>query len=195
VKGRAKKGKPRGARERELLKEGQAQLRRLRDEVEALRHGVPLVMIRGEAARAIAAQPDFWQRLQELPGASISARLLAYRIAQAHSVRRRLLMTVSELRTAPTPDLHLAETGIDRARRAFELLEVFVPRRICNEEIGDAMEVIHRMVSTGRPRWMIRLKIVTTYFWVLTHSGLDYAIKLAGAARRLTRGRGGRRGS
>jgi hypothetical protein len=194
VTGRTKKGTPRRARERALIKEGQEQLRKLRAEVEALRHRVPLIMRRGEAVRAIAEQPEIWHKLQELRGASVSARLLAYRIAQVHGVRRRLMMTVSELSTVPPPDGCLGQPALERAKQAFELLEAFVPKRICNEEIGDAMEVIHRMVYHGRPRWMVRLKVATTYFWVITHAVLDYAIKLAGAARKHTRRGGGKRG-
>jgi hypothetical protein len=55
------------------------------------------------------------------------------------------------------------------------------------------MEVIHRMVHAGKPQWMIRVKIATTFFWVITHAMLDYAIKLATAVRAITRRRGGGR--
>jgi hypothetical protein len=78
-----------------------------------------------------------------------------------------------------------ASTTMRRAKKAFDLLEALVPQRIANEEIGDALELIHRWVKARRPKWMIYLKVATTFFWVLTHSVLDWIIKAGGAAKLL----------
>jgi hypothetical protein len=76
--------------------------------------------------------------------------------------------------------------SLQRAERAFDALSALVPKRICNEEIGDALEDIHRMVAAKRPRWMISVKITSTFFWVLTHALWDYIIKVAGAVKAVT---------
>lgn len=57
-----------------------------------------------------------------------------------------------------------------RASRALGLIELLVPKRIADEEIGDAMEVIVRMVDHGQPAWRVYLKVASTVFWVLLHT-------------------------
>jgi hypothetical protein len=74
-------------------------------------------------------------------------------------------------------------SGVRRAEKAFALLEAIFPKRICNEEIGDAMEVIHKLVAAKHPKWMIYAKVASTFFWVSTHAVLDYIITVAGAVK------------
>ena len=54
-----------------------------------------------------------------------------------------------------------------RATRALEWVELLTPRQIADEQVGDALEVIHRLVAMGRPSWHIYLKVAATIFWVL----------------------------
>lgn len=53
------------------------------------------------------------------------------------------------------------------ASRALGFVELLVPKRIANEELGDAAETILRLVEQRRPQWQVYLKVVTTIFWVL----------------------------
>ena len=188
---KSRKRAPRSQREVEaLIKEGQAQLRRILEEIHALRMGVPLVMTRESARRALSRSPDFWQGLQELKGSGRRAQALARHITQAAGVRRRLMQKASKLITGPPTELFPEEQQvIEQARKALDLLEALVPRRIANEEIGDAQEYIHRMVAAHRPRWMIYLKVVTTYFWILTHSLAAAITRAADAVRSLSGGK------
>jgi hypothetical protein len=57
------------------------------------------------------------------------------------------------------------EKEMEMANRAFELLESILPKRLCKEDLGDALELIARLVELRRPRWQVYLKIGTTVFW------------------------------
>jgi hypothetical protein len=76
------------------------------------------------------------------------------------------------------------------AAYAFDALSMLVPKRISNEEIGDAMEQVQAMVLARRPRWFIYMKIVTTFFWVFVHTLLHYAAQVAGIIGKATGGKG-----
>ncbi len=54
-----------------------------------------------------------------------------------------------------------------RHQRAFRWLAILTPKRVWNEDVGDALEVIAAMEREGCSRLQVRLKIVSTYFWVL----------------------------
>lgn len=58
---------------------------------------------------------------------------------------------------------------------ALQVVALLVPRRVCEEEIGDALELIQRLQALGAPRWQIRLKIASTVFWVLVN-GVRYIV-------------------
>lgn len=66
-------------------------------------------------------------------------------------------------------------TTVRQAEYWLDLLSALVPKRIANEEIGDALEAIHRMVKAKRPKWFIYLKVATTCFWVGVHTVMHYA--------------------
>ncbi len=185
MRGRSRKRPPKSPHEvAALIKEGQEQLRRILDEIHALRVGVPLVMTRESAWRALSTGGDFWEGLQELKGGGRDAQVLARHLTQAARIRRRLMQKVSEQITGPPAELFSEEQQvIEQARKALDLLEALVPRRIANEEIGDAQEYIHRMVEARRPRWMIYVKVATTFFWTLTHSVLESLTRVASAMR------------
>lgn len=63
------------------------------------------------------------------------------------------------------------ETSLTKAEsgpaRAFAWLAIFTPRRIWNEDVGDAIETIYAMERAGCSRFKIRFEIVKTYFWVI----------------------------
>jgi len=52
----------------------------------------------------------------------------------------------------------------------FDFVSLLVPRRLANEELGDALEVINREIAKRRPRWRIWLKVGTTLFWITINS-------------------------
>lgn len=58
-----------------------------------------------------------------------------------------------------------------------------VPPRIANEEIGDAMEVIHKMVNDQRSAWSIYLKVARAVFWVSVHTVQHHAWKFLGIVK------------
>ena len=52
-------------------------------------------------------------------------------------------------------------------------IEALVPKRIRNEEIGDALQDLHDMITDPNRRhvrWAVRWKIVSTWFWLLWHA-------------------------
>ncbi len=59
------------------------------------------------------------------------------------------------------------QKSLMRVSRALGVVELLVPRRIANEELGDAMEVIVRLVKQRRPSWQVCLKVATTVCWVV----------------------------
>jgi Fe2+ transport system protein B len=187
VASKSQRRAPKSPREAEaLIQEGQAQLKRILEEIDALLYGAPLVMTGESARRALAKGAACWQGLQELQRSGRQAQALARHITQAAEVRRRLMQKASKQITgSPKRLLPEEEHIIERASKALELLEALVPRRIANEEIGDAQEFIHRMASAHRPGWMIYLKVVTTYFWILTHAVAAAITRAADAVRSL----------
>ncbi|PTL82157.1 hypothetical protein [Vitiosangium sp. GDMCC 1.1324] len=78
---------------------------------------------------------------------------------------------------AKSPDLPelLLET-----LRLFDAVGAHIPRRISDEELGDALEAIHKMVQEGQPRWRIQVRILSTLFWVSAHSVQDCVHELVG---------------
>jgi hypothetical protein len=53
-----------------------------------------------------------------------------------------------------------------RVARTFDRVELFVPKRVAYEEIGDALEVIARRLQNGCPVWQAYVKMVTTLVWI-----------------------------
>jgi hypothetical protein len=51
--------------------------------------------------------------------------------------------------------------------RAFDWLAILTPKRIWNEDVGDAIETITAMERAGCSRFKLRAKVASTYFWVL----------------------------
>ncbi|NPC70034.1 hypothetical protein HPP05_09795 [Corallococcus exiguus] len=69
--------------------------------------------------------------------------------------------------------------SIERSRTTLNILSALVPKRVSNEEIGDALEFIARMEKERRSKWLVHLKVATTWFWVTIHTFLHYAERIA----------------
>jgi hypothetical protein len=67
------------------------------------------------------------------------------------------------------------------AARIFESLGAHIPKRVSDEELGDALEALHRMVKEGQPRWKLHARLLSTLFWASAHAVQDYLHHVAGA--------------
>jgi hypothetical protein len=76
---------------------------------------------------------------------------------------RRPLTVASEVSTQQARTLQ-------RAHRALGFIELLVPTQIADEELGDAMEIIVRLVEQSRPPWLIYLRVVTMMVWVVLNA-------------------------
>ena len=54
-----------------------------------------------------------------------------------------------------------------RPARTFSWLAILTPRRIWNEDVGDALETIEAMRRAKCSKLQVQAKIISTYFWVL----------------------------
>jgi len=81
-------------------------------------------------------------------------------------------------------ELERRERALNRAAArvatVFDLIELLVPRRIADEEIGDALELIGRLAAEGRPRWQIYLKAASATFFVLLNAVREVSSSLLG---------------
>ncbi|HZH17128.1 MAG TPA: hypothetical protein VE057_22420 [Archangium sp.] len=55
--------------------------------------------------------------------------------------------------------------------------------RVSNEELGDALELLHKLVGAGVPAWMLYAQAGVSAFWALVHSVQDAALRLTGKPR------------
>ena len=63
--------------------------------------------------------------------------------------------------------------ALQRAANALDWIELIFPRRIANEEIGDAREIMARIAadsSCSNPSLKMGVKALTTVFWVVVNS-------------------------
>jgi hypothetical protein len=74
---------------------------------------------------------------------------------------------------------HASKT-LDQACALLDSVELLVPPRIRDEELGDAREIVYRLVREGAPRWKIFLKVATTFFWVGVNTIREVIAGLAG---------------
>ncbi len=63
-----------------------------------------------------------------------------------------------------SPSHHPATQG--RVSSVFSFFSIIAPKAIYEEEVGDAEEVINRMIEIGKPEFRIWFKVVSTIFWV-----------------------------
>ncbi|HEX8434437.1 hypothetical protein [Archangium sp.] len=97
------------------------------------------------------------------------------------SVFTEALVPVQRLPPVPPPE---PSSVVVRAQRTFDRLGMYVPARIANEQMGDALELIHTLVREGAPKWKVRAKVASTTFWVLAHTGLELVLRVAGAVKK-----------
>lgn len=71
---------------------------------------------------------------------------------------------------------------IRRSINVLDSLSLLVPRRLAEEEIGDALERVRNLVRLGRPRWHVWLKVATTVFWVCLNSLREITSAVRGRA-------------
>jgi hypothetical protein len=64
--------------------------------------------------------------------------------------------------------------------RAFDWLSLAVPKRIAQEDIGDALELIGNLRTDGASPWMIWLKVISTFCWVAMNSVREVTSALLG---------------
>jgi len=55
--------------------------------------------------------------------------------------------------------------------------------RVANEELGDALELIHKLAGVGVPAWMLYAQAGVSAFWALVHTVQDAALRLTGRQR------------
>jgi hypothetical protein len=85
--------------------------------------------------------------------------------------------TVEPAALAKTPDL----SGLLlKALRLFDTIGAHIPERISDEELGDALEALHKMVQEGQPKWKIQARILSTLCWVSAHSVQDCVHEFVG---------------
>jgi hypothetical protein len=83
------------------------------------------------------------------------------------ALRRSIAELEAEDAAAPATVAPAIDSQWEQSGRAFSWLAILTPTRIWNEDVGDALETIHAMERAGCSRFQIRVKIVTTYLWVL----------------------------
>jgi hypothetical protein len=70
--------------------------------------------------------------------------------------------------------------ALDRGDRALGFISLVLPARIRNEDIGDAMEVLHRLKMEKKPAWQVYLKLVSTILWVMWATIIEVEHALVG---------------
>ncbi|MGK4001117.1 hypothetical protein WMF31_00730 [Sorangium sp. So ce1036] len=89
----------------------------------------------------------------------------------------------SWLQVLPTGHAEVAERSMLRVECAFRFVALFLPKRLVDEEIGDAVEEISLQLQRSPARWPVYLKIVTTVFWVMVHA-IGYLVSQLKGVRR-----------
>lgn len=69
---------------------------------------------------------------------------------------------------------------LERIGKVFSIAETLVPKRIANEQLGDALEQIHRYVAEGRPKWYAYIKAISSLFWLMIHAIGEISSSLQG---------------
>jgi hypothetical protein len=124
-------------------------------------------------------ETGLWIRPVDLSPGPMLSRLSLLR---AH---RRVLRQAQKHETQPRRREHLSlileltdrQVAIEQARSTFRLSELLpLPKRLRDEEIGDAMEVINKIAADqtcpNRGRKIV-LKLITAYFWLLVNSARE----------------------
>jgi hypothetical protein len=73
----------------------------------------------------------------------------------------------------------LREQQRQQAERVLDTWAIWMPDRVVDEQLGDALEDINRRIREDQPRWAIRLKVAATMFWLTVHS-IGYFLTTSG---------------
>ncbi|MCY1083170.1 hypothetical protein [Archangium lansingense] len=110
-------------------------------------------------------------------------------------------LTRKEREPLPPPEAQAAEQGdeedsiiwvspvapvhqvVRRVEGFLGLVCRWVPARVANEELGDALERIHTLAGVGIPAWMLYAQAGVSAFWALVHTVQDAAIRLTRTQR------------
>jgi hypothetical protein len=65
---------------------------------------------------------------------------------------------------APGSSVIRARSAAKAASAVFDFLSPVFPKRIANEDLGDAIEDLNRMPAEGRPAWQIAVRAVVWFF-------------------------------
>jgi len=95
--------------------------------------------------------------------ASLQMRRIELEVTAMGSFESKQLMDLNRLIEPSTSALIPAVDP--SAVTAFNLAALFLPKRVLDEDLGDAMEQINTLVLAGSPRWHIWLKIITSILW------------------------------
>jgi hypothetical protein len=123
--------------------------------------------------RASVAQWVVEARTRDVALAETSAEAARARVAELEAEAEALVEEGLAL-AVQAEAMQAQAQALARANRALGVVELLVPKRIANEELGDAMEHVCSMVERGAPRWHVYFKVLTTIFWVLLHAFRAY---------------------
>jgi len=65
----------------------------------------------------------------------------------------------------------------------FKMMTLILPRRLWEEELGDALEVLHALRKSGAPGWQMHLKIFSTFAWGVVNALREVISAATGQAR------------
>jgi hypothetical protein len=64
--------------------------------------------------------------------------------------------------------------------RVLGLLSLILPRRLRDEDLGDALEDLACLRRSGAPRWQLHVKVVSTVFWLSLNAVREISSALQG---------------
>jgi hypothetical protein len=107
-------------------------------------------------------------------------------VPSAALARKETAKSAALVKTSDPSDL------LQESLRLFGAMGAHLPQRISDEELGDALEALHKMVVEGQPRWKLQMRILSTLFWVSAHSVQDCVYELIGTETAATGNNGGK---
>jgi hypothetical protein len=139
------------------------------------------------AAEAALRMADDELRMAEREVMESSALLAHLRAAEAREMQLSPHNAVRYYGGGPgIPETPRVEpTLLTSAVKALGNIPSWVPRRICEEQIGDALEQIHRFARDAAPGWekQVLRKVRTTKFWVLVNAIREVVSAVLGKKR------------
>ena len=88
---------------------------------------------------------------------------------------RNTVVHLGHFRGAPTQS-----AAVTRAEGILTLVEAVFSKRVRGEEVGDAVELIHRFKGHRFARALIYMKVATTIFWLFVNSIREFRSSMLG---------------